>query len=106
MNNETELFAVIGPYIFQKNYEIRKDFLNRFLKDDKKNSKYFKSLKKKLYFDLGGYIRDQILKLGIKNIDLIKKDTYIKKNNFFSARLSTKKNLDDYGRNISIIMIK
>ena len=36
---------------------------------------------------------------------MIKIDTFDKKNNFFSARRSLKFNLDDYGRNISIIMI-
>ena len=37
---------------------------------------------------------------------MLNKDTYNIKNNFFSARRSLKKNFDDYGRNISIIMIK
>ena len=32
-------------------------------------------------------------------------DTFDKKNNFFSARKSLKLGDDDYGRNISIIMI-
>ena len=36
---------------------------------------------------------------------MIKIDTFDKKNNFFSARRSLKLNLNDYGRNISIIMI-
>ena len=36
----------------------------------------------------------------MKNID-----TFIKKNNFFSARRSLRLKHDDYGRNISIIMI-
>ena len=45
-------------------------------------------------------------KSGIKNIEIIRKDTFNPKNNFFSARRSLKNNFDDYGRNISIIMIK
>jgi copper oxidase (laccase) domain-containing protein len=36
---------------------------------------------------------------------MINIDTFDKKNNFFSARRSLKLNDDDYGRNISIIMI-
>ena len=40
------------------------------------------------------------------NIETIKKDTFNPKNNFFSARRSLKKKNNDYGRNISIIMIK
>ena len=38
-------------------------------------------------------------------IDIIDKDTYNHKNNFFSARRSIHKKENDYGRNISIIMI-
>ena len=40
-----------------------------------------------------------------KIFDMINVDTYDKKNNFFSARRSLRSNNDDYGRNISIIMI-
>ena len=41
----------------------------------------------------------------VKNIDVINKDTFNAKNNFFSARRSISRNETDYGRNISIIMI-
>ena len=47
-----------------------------------------------------------IANAGINNIEIIKKDTFNPKNNFFSARRSLKNKIDDYGRNISIIMIK
>ena len=42
----------------------------------------------------------------LPGIDVIKKDTYNKKNNFFSSRSSLKNRENDYGRNISVIMIK
>ncbi len=45
-------------------------------------------------------------KLGIKNLDIINKNTFDPKNNFFSSRLSIHNKENDYGRNISIIMIK
>ncbi len=41
----------------------------------------------------------------ISNIDHINIDTFDNKNNFFSARRSSRLKHDDYGRNISIIMI-
>jgi copper oxidase (laccase) domain-containing protein len=41
----------------------------------------------------------------ITKIDMINIDTFVKKNNFFSARRSLRLKHDDYGRNISIIMI-
>jgi len=47
-----------------------------------------------------------LIGLGVKNIEIIKIDTYNNKNNFFSSRRSLKNKNNDYGRNISIIMIK
>jgi len=38
--------------------------------------------------------------------DFFQKDTFLEKNNFFSHRRSIKQRLSDYGRNISVIMIK
>ena len=43
------------------------------------------------------------LKYILSTVSVI--DTYDKKNNFFSARRSLRLKHDDYGRNISIIMI-
>ena len=51
------------------------------------------------------YIKEQLTKFGVKNIEIIKKDTFLLSNNFFSARRSIRNKLNDYGRNISIIMI-
>ena len=100
------IFAVIGPCISQKNYEIKNDFKKKFLKQSPKNEKHFKIIKNKIYFDLKGYIFRQLKNAGINNIEIIKKDTFNPKNNFFSARRSLNKKINDYGRNISIIMIK
>ena len=101
-----DILAVIGPCISQKNYEVKNDFKTNFLKQSSQNIKYFKIVNNKIYFDLKGYIFNQLKKAGINNIETIKKDTFNPKNNFFSARRSLKKKNNDYGRNISIIMIK
>ena len=99
------LIAAIGPCINQKNYEVKKDFINKFLKQSKKNEIFFKKIKKKTYFSLNKYVYTQLRNLGLKKIDIIEKDTYNPNNNLFSARRSLRLNHDDYGRNISIIMI-
>jgi len=101
-----DLYVAIGPTISQNSYEVKKDFKHRFLRQKLSNRKFFKIKRNKIYFDLVGYIYNQMKKSGIKNIEIIKKDTFNPKNNFFSARRSLKNNFDDYGRNISIIMIK
>ena len=104
-SNLNSLYFVIGPSIAQKNYEVGKEFKKKFFKQNIKNIKYFKNTRKRIFFSLRDYIKGQLKDLGIKNIEIIKKDTYNSKNNFFSSRRS-KKNYNDYGRNISVIMIK
>ena len=97
--------VAIGPCISNNNYEIKEDFKKKFIKKDKKNVLFFKSTKTKNYFSLNKYILFQLESLNIKNIDIINKDTFDDKNKFFSARRSISRNENDYGRNISIIMI-
>ena len=97
--------AAIGPCISSKNYEVKEDLKKKFLKKDKKNIIFFKKTKNKSYFNLNKYIHFQLESLNIKSIDIINKDTFNAKNNFFSARRSISRDENDYGRNISIIMI-
>ena len=97
--------AVIGPCISVNNYQVREDFIKKFIKKDKKNIVFFKKTKNKNYFDLNKYVHFQLKSLDIKKIDIVDKDTFNTKNNFFSARRSISLNENDYGRNISIIMI-
>ena len=97
--------AAIGPCILSNNYEVGKDFIKKFIKKDKNNIIFFKKIKNKDYFSLNKYIHFQLKSLNIKKIDIINKDTFNAKNNFFSARRSISRNENDYGRNISIIVI-
>ena len=100
-----DITAAIGPCISYNNYEVREDFIKKFIKKDKKNVIFFKKTKNKNYFNLKKYVHSQLKSLDIKKIDIINKDTFNAKNNFFSARKSISRNENDYGRNISIIMI-
>ena len=97
--------AAIGPCISSNNYEVKEDFIKKFIKKDKNNIIFFKKNKDKNYFSLNKYIHFQLNSLNIKKIDIINKDTFNIKNNFFSARRSISRNENDYGRNISIIVI-
>jgi len=97
--------AVVGPSISLKNYEIKQNFKRKFIEKDKSNYKFFKKKKSKLYFDLTNYIYSSLKKIKIKNIDVLNIDTFDKKNKFFSARRALKLKHNDYGRNISIIML-
>tara|TARA_B100000029_G_scaffold320664_1_gene313056 strand:- start:5671 stop:6423 length:753 start_codon:yes stop_codon:yes gene_type:complete len=105
-SNKDDIIAVIGPSIGKKNYEVGKEFKDKFIRKSKKNLIYFKLKQSKIYFDLSKFIYNQLISFGIIKIDVIRKDTFDKKNNFFSARRSLKRNEPDYGRNISVIMLK
>ena len=97
--------VAIGPCISKENYEVKDQFKDKFIKKNRSNIKFFAIRKNKIYFDLLNYVKKQVKLNLIKNIDLLDIDTFNKKNNFFSARRSLKLNQNDYGRNISIIMI-
>ena len=99
------IIAFSGPGISGDSYQVREDFIKKFIKKDKKNIIFFKKTKSKNYFNLKKYVHFQLKSLDIKKIDNIDKDTFNAKNNFFSARRSISRNETDYGRNISIIMI-
>ena len=105
-SNTSDLIAVIGPCISKYKYEVKKDFLKKFTNQNKKNRLFFYFRKKKIFFSLNRYIKNQLKDIGVKNIEIINKDTYLTKNNFFSYRRSLKNKYNDYGRNISVIMIK
>ena len=100
-----DIIVALGPCIKQNNYNVKEDFQKKFIKKDKKNKIFFKKKKNMIYFDLPNFVISQLKSIKITNIDSINIDTFDKKNNFFSARRSLGLKHDDYGRNISIIMI-
>ncbi len=97
--------AAIGPCISKKNYNVKKDFYKKFIKKNKSNKIFFQKRNNTIYFDLPNYVKFQLKLNKISNIDLLNIDTFDKKNNYFSARRSLRLKHDDYGRNISIIML-
>ena len=102
---KNNIFAAIGPCIGRSSYNVKENFRRKFLKKNENNKIYFRNVKNTIYFDLPNYIKSQLKFNKITNIDMKNIDTFVKKNNFFSARRSLKLKHDDYGRNISIIMI-
>ena len=103
--SSNDIVAAIGPCIKQNSYNVKQDFKERFIKRHQKNKIFFKRKKGMLYFNLSKFVESELKLNKITNIDIINIDTFNKKNNFFSARQSLKLKYNDYGRNISIIMI-
>ena len=105
-SKKNDIIAVIGPCISQRNYEVGKEFKYKFIRKNKKNLIFFKLKNRKIYFNLKKFIYYQLISFGISKIDVINKDTFDKRNQYFSSRRSLCEKSNEYGRNISIIMIK
>ena len=105
-SNINDLIAVVGPCIGKKSYEVKKDFVKNFVKNDKNNEVFFKeSSSEKSLFDLRGFVNKEISDLNIKNIENIDMDTFSEKEFFFSYRRACLSRENDYGRCISVIMM-
>ena len=100
----SELIVSVGPCIAQENYEVKEDFYSLFKKKSKLNEKFFiKDDKKRLKFDLRGFVNYRLEQCGVLQIDNINVDTFAIKNLYFSHRRAKKLGESDYGRCISVI---
>lgn len=101
-----DIIAVIGPCIGKNNYEVKEDFIIKFIEKNEKNKKFFyKKNDKQFTFDLRGFINQEIFNLNIKNIENIEMDTFSQKDLFYSYRRSRIEKEKDYGRCISVILM-
>lgn len=100
--------AVIGPCIGQASYEVSDDFAVPFLDEDDENERFFKAGQRDghLMFDLPGYCAFKLSKAGLKSVFIKDLDTYFNEEDFFSYRRTTHRHEKDYGRQVSVIMIK
>ena len=100
------LFAAIGPCLGPDSYEVSNDFIVDFKTRDSQSLNFFNNKKdNKSMFDLPGYIKYRLEKIGIKNINHINIDTYKNKNLFFSYRRSSHIGEKDFGCQLSVIAI-
>jgi len=105
-SNNNDLIAVVGPCINKKNYEVKTDFFEKFISQDKNNENFFKKLSsEKYFFDLRGFINNEISSANIKNIENIEMNTFSEKEFFYSYRRSSLDKEKDYGRCISVILM-
>jgi|TARA_B100000953_G_scaffold285285_1_gene265762 hypothetical protein len=106
-SKKKDIVCAIGPCIAKKNYTVKSNFYNKFIKKNKKNKKFFSSSKNEEYkFDLRNYANDILRNMNIKNIENIRIDTFSRKKSYFSYRRSLLNGDNDYGRCISIIFMK
>lgn len=104
--HRTDISAVIGPSISQRNYEVGPEFLDRFLAVDVNFGRFFvQGQKDRLHFDLPGFGLDQLRRCGIGRASWTRHCTYDDPERFFSYRRSVHNKEADYGRLIAAIRL-
>ena len=106
--NRDTISVAIGPAIQQASYEVGPEFPTPFEHKDKSFSQYFRPSVNDghFQFDLTGFVRDRILSLDVKSVDLIDLDTYTHEQQFYSYRRMCHRKETDYGRQISAIALQ
>ena len=100
------LIAIVGPCLGAKNYEVDKNFQQKFIKKNLKYAKFFRNKNAiKSYFNLRALINYQLSELGLKKIYNINRDTYSNDNLFFSHRRTRHKGQKTTGRLINLISL-
>lgn len=100
--------AAIGPCIHQASYEVQEDFAERFVTADILNQQFFVPGQRfgHLLFDLPGYVNRELEHLELGSITQINHDTCAEEEQFFSYRRTILHNKENFGRGLSVIMIK
>lgn len=99
--------AVIGPAISQKAYEVGSDFVERFLADEPESSGFFITDEGsgEPHFDLPAFVGERLARAGVGAIADLGLCTYCEETRLFSYRRSQHHGEDDYGRQISAILL-
>lgn len=99
--------AVLGPSISQANYEVGPEFVANFVSADKDNVRWFAPSTKSLHsmFDLWGFTLSRLTTAGVE-ASCVNCCTYADDVSFYSYRRTTHRKENDYGRQMSAIMIK
>ena len=109
----SDIRAVIGPTISLQSYEVGEDFRTEALAHDPDAAPFFHAepsgsrpwIGSGLHFDLPAYVAHRLTRAGVAVADL-DLCTYAAPQAFFSYRYNTHHGIEDYGRNISAVMLR
>ena len=99
--------AAIGPTISQEAYEVGQDFVQQFSADEPESSAFFITHEGtgEPHFDLPAYVGERLARAGVGAIADLGFCTYCEETRLFSYRRSQHHGEDDYGRQISAIVL-
>lgn len=100
--------AAIGPCISQASYEVGPEFRERFVAESAAYARYFTDGARTGHwqFDLPGFVVQRLSALGLAAIEPLNVCTYEHDTAYFSFRRTTHRGESDYGRNLSVIMLR
>ena len=110
------IHAVLGPCISQNAYEVGPEFQAEFTAQTKSYDEFFtyrpalnasenRENAPRPHFDLKAFILHRLKTSGLTHIDSLPDCTYQDADDYFSYRYNTHHGIEDYGRNISAIML-
>lgn len=104
----SRIVAAIGPCISKDAYEVGGEFRDRFLEANNANGKWFTPSQNEghFMFDLPGYAEARLEAADIGTVAVIGRCTYQEPKRFFSYRRTTHRKENDYGRQISALMLR
>ncbi len=102
------IVAAIGPCISQTNYEVGPEFIARFAEAGKSNTRYFVPSNKadRWRFDLEGFVSDRLRTARVTKVESLGVCTYARDEDYFSFRRATHRGEQDYGRQVSAIVLR
>lgn len=105
--NASAIQAALGPCIGPASFAVAGDFRDKFITLKARNERFFTRYETtgQYHFDLRAYAADALLAAGVEAINRLENDTYIEEDRFFSFRRATHRKEEDYGRQISVIML-
>ena len=105
--NRERVVAVIGPSISQRAYEVGSDYVDRFLAEEPASETFFMTDESsgEPHFDLSGYVAERLSRAGVGSVSDLGLCTYCDETRLFSYRRSQHHGEEDYGRQISAIVL-
>jgi YfiH family protein len=99
--------AAIGPAISQEAYEVGVDFMQQFIADEPESAAFFitDEISGEPHFGLPAYVGERLARAGVGAIADLGLCTYCEETRLFSYRRSQHHGEDDYGRQISAILL-
>ena len=99
--------AAIGPAISLKAYEVGSEYVERFLAEEPESEAFFMTDEGsgEPHFDLPAYVGERLARAGVGTIVDLGLCTYCEETRLFSYRRSQHRGEDDYGRQISAILL-